>query len=252
MRRLEITFFAGILTLMAQASFAVAPGLIYATFEDAGAMTSAVQNTSTYNFNSLSLGANTSVNWSGVGTFDQLNVAAADQNGGASNSQYLADSSSTKLTLTSSSSYFGLWLSAADSSDVIDFYAKSGLLLGEFTTANLLKALSSTYDGNPNNGGDATEPFVYVNFYGVGTTAWSSVVIRTTGGTLDADNLASRVAGYSSTEGMVGTEFETISATKETAVAIANAPEPNPKMAALLIGGIGIIGSLFRRIRKAC
>jgi len=161
----------------------------------------------------------------------------------------------TTLTLNTASSYFGLWLSAANSSEIIDFYSKTGSLLAEFTTANLLAALPSTYYANPNSGANATQPFAYINFLATSDVAWSSIVFRnsTVDGTFEGDNFSSRVTAYNpSTDGtMPGTEFEIIHAGTETAIGIAIAPEPSPMMAALLIGGVSAGGSILRRVRKA-
>jgi len=248
------------LWLAGEPVFAIAArSTVFVTYGQPGATASTFGGVSTYSFDNLPQGIDTGATWTGVGSFNTLDILSADAKGGASNSQYMADGlngvQQTTLTLNTASSYFGLWLSAANSSEVIDFYSKTGSLLAEFTTANLLKALPSTYYGNPGSGADATQPFAYVNFLATSDIAWSSIVLRnsTADGTFQGDNFASRVAAYNPTPdgAMPGTEFETIHGGVETAVGITLAPEPSPMMAALLIGGVSASGSILRRIQKA-
>jgi len=266
MKTVKYIWLLGLLALWlaGEPLFAVAArSTIFVTYGQAGAMTppTTLSGVSTYSFNNLPLGVDSSANWEEVGSFQTVNVASANSNGGASGSQYMADGlngvTQTTLTLNTASSYLGLWLSAVNSSEVIDFYSKSGSLLAEFTTANLLKALPATYYGNPNSGTlhgtDPTQPFAYVNFLATSDIAWSSVVFKdsTGGGTFQADNIATRSKAYnpSSDGAMPGIQFEMITNGVETAIAIA--PEPNPVLATLLIGGISAGGSILRRIRTA-
>jgi len=250
----------GILSVFA---FAQARATVIVTYaEQPGAETSSVVNASTYTFNDLSTGVHSNVEWDGVGTFNKLNVLSADQYGGAGNTKYavegLGSVSQTILNLNSPSGYFGMWWSAGDASNVLDFYSGAngtGTLLAEFTTANLLKALPKAYYGNPNTGTnagkDASEPFAFINFFATPGSTWSSVVFRNSSNSgFEGDNYTSRVTVYNaSTDGaMPGVVLEAINGTQE--VSLAQAPEPNATFAMLLLGGLSAGGSFFRRIKK--
>ncbi len=239
-----------------------AQATVLVTYAGAGVQTTSLGSTSVLNFNSLSTGIHNNLNWSGVGKFNAVNVAAADEFGGANNSKYseggLGGVTRMVLTLNSASSYFGMWLSAADAYNVVDFYSGkngTGTLLAEFTTANLTSALSQAYYGNPNSGvnkgADEDEAFVYLNFFGTGGTAWGSVVFTDTESTsgFETDNLTSRVSAASASEiGASGTALESISGNVETML-IGQAPEPNSMLAAVLLGGLVTGGSVIRRLR---
>lgn len=72
------------------------------------------------------------------------------------------------LTLNRGANYFGLWLSAYDPGNEIQFYRGSSLLytLTPETFLGLIGVCStSPYCGNPNNGADLGEQFAYLNFY---------------------------------------------------------------------------------------
>ena len=250
----------GILSLFA---FAQARATVIVTYaENAGAETSSLVNSSTYTFNNLSTGVHTNVEWDEVGTFDKLNILNADQYGGAANTKYAVEGigsvSQTILNLDHASGYFGMWWSAGDASNVLDFYSGAngtGTLLAQFTTANLLKALPKAYYGNPNTGTyagkDAGEPFAFINFFATQGTAWSSVVFKNSSSSgFEGDNYTSRVAAYNaSTDGsMPGVILEAINGTQE--VSLAQAPEPNATLAMLLLGGLSAGGSFFRRFKK--
>ncbi len=244
-------------------SLAQARATVIVTYaEKPGAESSSVVNASTFTFDNLSTGIHTNVTWDGVGTFDKLNVLKADQYGGAANTNYavegLGSVSQTILNLNSSSGYFGMWWSAGDASNVLDFYSGengTGTLLAQFTTANLLKALPKTYDGNPNAGSfyqkDSNEPFAFINFFATPGTSWSSVVFKNSSSSgFEGDNYTSRVQVFNTqTDGpLPGVIFEAINGTQETPIGLA--PEPNATLGMLLIGGLSAGGSLARRIRK--
>jgi len=227
--------------------------------------TSSLANTSVDTFDSNSVGYHTAtgdpvLTWAGVGTFDRLNIKSADTYGGANNTNYavvgVGIDTETALTLNTPSSYFGLWWSAGDSQNVLDFYSGAngtGTLLAQFTTANLLKALPKSYYGNPNTGyaagQDAGEPFAFINFFGASGTAWQSVVLRNSSSTgFEADNLTSRVAAYNSaTDGaMPGIVLESINGTQETMVS----PEPGPILAVGFLCCLSAGGSFVRRFHR--
>ncbi|XHR29055.1 MAG: hypothetical protein ACFUZC_00530 [Chthoniobacteraceae bacterium] len=229
--------------------------------EQPGIESSSFINATTYDFNSLSTGLNTNVSWDGVGTFDQLYIKTADQYGGADNSLYSVQGvgtsvSQTILNLDSSSAYFGLWWSAGDSSNVIRFYSGlngTGTLVAEFTTASLLEALGSAYNGNPNSGTysgqDSSEPFAYINFFAVEGSSWQSVVFTNSSGSgLESDNYSSRTEAYDSTTdgAMPGVVLEALNGTQVVSLV----PEPSPTLAIALLGGLTFTGSFMRSLRK--
>jgi len=247
--------------LLSVLTFAQARATVIVTHaEQPGIETSTFINATTETFDSLSTGVHTNVTWDGVGTFDKLNILNADQYGGAGNSKYAVEGlgtvSQTILNLNSPSGYFGMWWSAGDASNVLDFYSGAngtGTLLAEFTTANLLKALGKAYDGNPNpgtfHGQDASEPFAFINFFATPGTAWSSVVFRnSTSSGFEGDNYASRVAVYDSTVdgAMPGIVLEAINGKQEVSLV----PEPNATFAMILVGSLSAGGSLVRRFKK--
>jgi len=250
----------GILSIFA---FAQARATVIVTYaEQPGAETSSLVNASTFTFNNLSTGVHTNVEWDGVGTFDKLNILNADQYGGAANTKYavegLGSVSQTILNLDHSSGYFGMWWSAGDAANVLDFYSGAngtGTLLAQFTTANLLKALPKAYYGNPNTGTnlgkDAGEPFAFINFFATPGSSWSSVVFKNSSSSgFEGDNYTSRVLAYNATTdgAMPGVVVEAINGTQE--VSLAQAPEPSTTFAMLFLGGLSVGGSFLRRFAK--
>lgn len=195
--------------------------------------TTSLPNTQVYDFNSLSLGKDTNVQWNGVGSFDQLYIMRPDQYGGAidathPNGTYYSVQgvgtpvSQTTLTLNNNSGYFGMWWSAGDAANVLDFY-NGNKLVGEFTTASLLNALGPAYKGNPRNTSlDSNEPFAFINFYGDANTTWNKIVLRNSGSSgFESDNYTSRVATYTpSTDGpsLPGVAVARVSGTTTTKV----------------------------------
>jgi len=258
MKLLRTTLATCLLTGLAAAQSEATVIVTYA--EQPGIVASTFIHSSTYDFNSLTAGVHSNVAWDGVGSFDTLNILNADQYGGANNSMYavegLGSVSKTVLNLNSPSSYFGLWWSAGDAANVIDFYSGAGgtgTLVAEFTTTNLLKALGGAYKGNPTPGPflgkDAGEPFAFINFFATPNSAWSSVVFKNSAGSgLEADNYASRVAVYDpTTDGpMPGVVLEAINGKTEVSLV----PEPNATMAMILIGAVSFSSTLLRRFKK--
>lgn len=175
---------------------------------DPNAVNTTLGGTNVMDFNSLSVGKDTNVSWSGVGTFDQLYIKSADSYGGATNSsnsngtRYAVEGagtsvSTTTLTLNTPSSYFGMWWSAGDVKNKLTFYS-GNTVVQEFTTGSLMYALPSSYYGNPKNRGlDSSEPFAFVNFYGETGTVWDKIVFNNAGSSgFEADNYTSRVNAW--------------------------------------------------------
>jgi hypothetical protein len=176
--------------------------------ESPTATNSSLSGTSVLTFNTMALGRSTNVAWNGVGTFDQLYIKNADSYGGAADAanpngtRYSVQGagtsvSSSTLSLNASSGYFGMWWSAGDVKNVLDFYS-GNTLVAQFTTASLMDPLPATYDGNPRNRLlDRNEPFAFLNFFADATTSWDRVVLRNSGSSgFESDNYTSRVAAW--------------------------------------------------------
>jgi len=185
-------------------------------------------------FNSLSVGIHTDFTWANdgttIGTYDKLSVLAKNQYGGAggigvypvtSDSKSLGDVPSTTFTLANPSTsaytqYFGLWWSAGDPANVLEFF-KSGQLVAYFTTGNLMDHLNeipgTPYRGNPNNRSeDAGENFAYINFYATAGTSWDTIVFANNASSgFENDNHA--VADWSAGDTIVGTPIEDVNGT---------------------------------------
>jgi hypothetical protein len=159
-------------------------------------------------FNTMTLGRSTNVVWNGVGTFDQLYIKNADSYGGAADAnnpngtRYSLQGAGTSvsnstLKLNTASSYFGMWWSAGDPKNVLDFYS-GNTLVAQFTTASLMDPLPAAYDGNPRNRLlDRNEPFAFINFFADANTTWDKIVLRNNGSSgFESDNYTSRVAAW--------------------------------------------------------
>ena len=200
---------SNLILCLALSSATAANAAVVVTYaESAGAENSTLKGTSVYDFNTNALGMSTNVSWSGAGTFDQLYVLNPDQYGGAidashpNGTRYSVQGVGTSvinstLSLNHNSSYFGMWWSAGDAQNVLDFY-KGNSLMAEFTTSNMLSALPSSYDGNPKNRSlDSGEPFAFINFFGDQNTAWDRIVLRNNGGSgFESDNYTTRAMGW--------------------------------------------------------
>ncbi|MEM6821015.1 MAG: hypothetical protein AAF558_03580 [Verrucomicrobiota bacterium] len=175
--------------------------------ENPDQVNSSLSNTDVFTFDNLSLGYNNNVRWNNVGTFDQLYVLRPSQWGGAPDAsspngtnysvQGVGKLAKTTLSLDTPSSYFGLWWSAGDSSNLLRFY-NSDTLLAEFRTNTLTGLLPKDYYGNPINRKKAShEPFAFVNFYGDEETQWDRIEFtNATRSGFESDNYTSRVYTY--------------------------------------------------------
>jgi hypothetical protein len=189
-------------------------GIIY-TIDAPGVQASTVAGVTTETFNAFSPGDYSALA-TAVGTLTSANsgdfaIVPASSSaygayggaGGTGNFFALGNESGSyqpvTLTLNGPESYFGLWWSAADSYNSLALYS-NGTLVTTVSTSNLMSLIdassdSSAYYGNPNNGQDGGEPFVYVNFYADSSTPITSVVFMnpsTTG--FEADNFSVRPA----------------------------------------------------------
>lgn len=227
-----------ILTLCLAASSALSShAAVIVTFaESAGAVNSSLTGTSVYDFNTNKTGKSTNVTWNGVGVFDQLYIMNADIYGGApdaknpNGTRYSVQGVGTSvkastLSLKQDSSYFGMWWSAGDALNVLDFY-DGDKLLAEFTTKNLLSQLPGDYFGNPRNRSlDRSEPFAFINFFGDEKTAWDRIVFRNNGSSgFESDNYTTRALGWDpKTDGKLpGIPVAMVSGTTATKVTAAS------------------------------
>ncbi|CAN5862691.1 hypothetical protein BH11VER1_BH11VER1_19930 [soil metagenome] len=265
------TSYAAILVAAAIAALSntkAAMVITYAELPDA--YTTSLGGTEIFDFNTMALGRSLNVGWSGVGVFDQIYVKNADMYGGATDATHLNGTrysvqgagtsvTSSTLSLNTPSSYFGLWWSAGDAKNVLDFYSGE-TLLAEFTTSNLLSSLPADYRGNPRNRSlDSSEPFAFVNFFGDTNTAWDRIVFRNNGSSgFESDNYTTRAAAWSpSTDGALpGVPVALVAGTKTTAVTAASLAgttwsevpgAPAPPM--VLIGVFGL-AALMRSARS--
>lgn len=161
--------------------------------------------------------------------------------GGAGGSGYYPTVTNSSYTLTLSTSgglpgvnYFGLWFSALDSANELQFY-ENNTLLYTFTPALFVSLVgacpsaSNAFCGNPNNGEDANEQFAFLNFYD--ETGYFNKIVFT-----ESDS-----AGFESDNDTVGYMDPVV----PMGTPIAPAPEPG-SFVLLSIGILALIG-LMRR-----
>ena len=236
------------------------------TYEAAGVMSSPVLSSFTYDFNSIGTGVKSNVSWSawgGTGTFTSVKVNPVDVYGGANNSNYTFanDSTQTTLTLSTGVSYFGLWWSAGDAGNILDFYSGATKI---FTfTSSIMSGLSSSYNGNPNtgsnHGGNSAEKYAFINFFVQSGAQIDKVIAR--GSNFESDNWTLRDPAYGTVAGdgatLPGTavaQYNVNDAGTQTTVTdvsqINTGSVPEPSSASLLIAGaIGLLALNRRRNR---
>jgi hypothetical protein len=163
-----------------------------------------------------------------------INWRAANGVGGAGGTgvfPLLSTGNSYSLSLDTPVNYFGLWLSALDPGNQLQFYNGSNLLYTFTATPTALQSLlgacpAGAFCGNPNSGfagDDPGEPFAYLSFYDA-TAAFTEVVFSEVG---------THPAGFES---------------DNQAVAILAAPpvETVPEPAnAVVLGGAGLAAALL-------
>jgi hypothetical protein len=202
MKKLLCSITLAALTQASQAS------VIITYAEDPSANRSSLGGTQVFNFNTTAIGKSSNVTWKGVGTFDQLYVKNADAYGGAADalnpkgSRYSLQGAgsgvmSSTLKLETESSYFGMWWSAGDAQNVLEFY-NGDTLMGRFTTASLMDPLPASYDGNPlNRSINRGEPYGFINFFADEKTAWDRIVLTNEGSSgFESDNYTTRVEAW--------------------------------------------------------
>jgi hypothetical protein len=193
------------LAALTQASQA---GVIITYAEDPTANLSSLSGTQVFNFNTTATGKSSDVSWKGVGSFDQLFVKNTDAYGGAADvlnpkgSRYSLQGAgsgvlASTLKLDTESSYFGMWWSAGDAKNVLEFY-NGDTLMGRFTTASLMDPLPGSYDGNPlDRSINRGEPYGFINFFADEKTSWDRIVLTNEGSSgFESDNYTTRVEAW--------------------------------------------------------
>ena len=159
-------------------------GLVF-TFEAAGVQSTSVPGVTTETFNS---GAPSAV----IGTYANATVSAADVFGGAFGTDYLdiTGTQVTTLTLNSPQKYFGMWWSAGDANDLLTLYDGAVVLDSLTVGADLIPVLAPAYYGNPNGGGNESEPYAYLNFTATGSSNITRIEFTqtTSSGGFETDN----------------------------------------------------------------
>ncbi|MBR8840204.1 MAG: PEP-CTERM sorting domain-containing protein [Stigonema ocellatum SAG 48.90 = DSM 106950] len=220
-------------------------------------------------FDSKSTGYNTTASAFGdpaqnIGSYDQSVIVNANQYGGANGTgNYLtvqpssfgtsqdSTKSETTLTLNSSQRYFGLWWSAGDPNNEMDFLS-GGKVVEKFTTADVINFISqqpnsNSYYGNPNSAIDPTtgkrvqnsgEPYAFLNFFADPndqSVTFDQVVFINN----------STDTGFESDNHTVVSSYTNISG-KNIA-----APEPSAALGLGIIAGIGMLSQRKKIVSKA-
>ena len=245
-------------------TFSHAASSMVVTYQAAGVMSSPVASSYTYDFNSIGTGTKSNVSWTGwggTGTFSSLKVNSPDIYGGANNSNYAfsSDSTQTTLALSTGVSYFGMWWSAGDSGNILDFYSGATKI---FTfTSSVLDGLSTSYNGNPNSafrGQNSSQKYAYINFFVQSGSQIDKVIAR--GSNFESDNWTLRDPAYGLVVGdgatLPGTavaQYNVNDAGSQTTVTnpaqIDNAAVPEPSSLSLIALGLGSL-LVLRRCRK--
>ncbi len=131
--------------------------------------------------------------------------------------------------------YFGIWITAMDTSNLLRLHTASGQVLN-FNSSVLKNYISadttngSQYYGNPDNGLDPLEPFAYVNFYDVNGYFTGIDVTNNGPSNFESSNHA---AGYFSP------------------LVIGGSPVPVPEPAGIGALAAGLIGMALGRRQRA-
>jgi hypothetical protein len=184
MKLTKITVGAGLMGLALSANAQLA-----FTIEGPGVQSTTVSGVITENFDSRALGA-----FSGatpVGTFSAGGtIFAADQFGGANTSQFMRPQTApVMLTMPAPQNYFGVWWSAGDANNFLEFF-DGATSLGVYNVGTIIPFLSSSYYGNPNPpaGRNLGEPYAYLNFTTTGSEHITAV--KFSGGNFEFDNIS--------------------------------------------------------------
>lgn len=177
--------------------------------------------------------------YTGTYTGSGLTWLAANEYGGAGGTGTYPEvytSPGYTLSLNNSANYFGLWFSALDAGNLLQFYNNSTLVYS-FTPADFIKLVGNCpggdFCGNPNPGflhDDSSQQFAYLNFYDE-NGAFNKIVFSENGG----------VGGFESDNHAVAMLTGPPGGTQITSV-----PEP----AALSLAGLLFVGVYAGRARR--
>ena len=240
----QLLWSAVMISLAASGGGRVEAGLVL-TANAAGSESSTVSGVTTESFNSTGAGVYTSLATT-VGTLSSpgLDIVSANQYGGAGGTgNYFAigaegGQTSAILTLNAPQAYFGIWWSAADALNQIEFLS-GGQVVGTFNSTAALGSLSSAYFSNPSGGGDSSEKFAYLNFIATGGTTFNQIELLNTNTStgFESDNWS-----VTSTQLNPGSYPGTVIAT------LSGVPEPS-SLALTASGFLAIAGVAWRRRR---
>ncbi|MEH1866976.1 MAG: hypothetical protein V7K69_18475 [Nostoc sp.] len=222
------------------------------SIEDAGKQTANYSNLLSYNvqnFDGSTTGYSAAgLQWTGVGNYTNTLIVDKDQYGGAGGTGKYFDVDTSRsgnkqtvstLDLTNNpQSYFGLWWSAGDANNVLEFYSK-GSLVERITTADVVSYIAklpnkTSYYGNPNSPTQNTgEPYAFINFYDVAGT-FDQVKFTNVGGT-----------GFESDNHTVATGYKSITGNVIRAV-----PESSSMLGIFAIGFVGAASVMTRQAKK--
>lgn len=182
-----------------------------------------------------------------IGTYTNTLIENADQYGGAGGKGQYFDVDTSRsgkgqtystLKLDTPQSYLGLWWSAGDINNKLEFISK-GQVVESLTTQDVVSYLSKipnakSYMGNPTqkfNGQDNWEPFAFLNFYDVGGT-FDEVKFSNVGGT-----------GFESDNHTIATSYKKI-----TGNVVKSVPESSSVVGVLAVAFVGASSVLKRRV----
>lgn len=212
------------------------------TYGDPGVQTSSATSIFTEDFNVTPSVISPYVSTAISGKYSIADIRAADQYGGAGGTTpYLVNFAPniTTLTLDEAQAYFGMWWSAGDDANLLEFYSGS-TLLASYTTATILSILPPPYFGNPNPaflGQNGTQAYAYINFFGTDGTTFDKVVIG--GSNFESDNHSVSVVEQDPT----GTPVDPPVPAPPLSV-----PEPTSVLGLLAISALGAGSALKRKI----
>ncbi|MBR8833002.1 MAG: hypothetical protein DSM106950_02895 [Stigonema ocellatum SAG 48.90 = DSM 106950] len=207
-------------------------------------------------FNSDKVGVFNQVYFNGdsnIGTYQNVFINSADQYGsaGGTGNYFDVDKNRSKqyststLTLKTPQRYFGLWWSAGDASNTLDFYS-GNTLVDSFTTSDVIQFIakqpnSKDYYGNPTQnyqGQDSSEPFAFLNFYADPNNTnvtFDKIVFSNNSGT-----------GFESDNHTIAQSYKTTSGTSISK----SVPESSSSLGIFLTGIVGLSSIFTRRIRQ--